>query len=58
MHIPDYFEFYNKTKISSGKMALENIPFELGGMNAVKPLVNTNKKSTKNGIVKAFVRSL
>ena len=57
MHIPDYFEFYNKTKISSGRAALENIPFELESMNAVKPLVITDKKSVKNGIVKAFVKS-
>ncbi len=57
MHIPDYFEFYNKTKINSGKGALENIPYELESMNAVKPLVITDKKSAKNGIVKAFVKS-
>lgn len=57
MHIPDYFEFYNKTKISSGSAALENIPFELESMNAVKPLVITDKKSAKNGVVKAFVKS-
>jgi alcohol dehydrogenase len=57
MHIPDYFEFYNKTKISAGKSALENIPFELESMNAVKPLVITDKKSVKNGVVKAFVKS-
>jgi alcohol dehydrogenase len=57
MHIPDYFEFYNKTKISSGRAALENIPFELESMNSVKPLVLTDKKSAKNGVVKAFVKS-
>lgn len=57
MFIPDYYEFYNKTKICSGKMALENIPFELEGMNAVKPLVITNKMSAKNGIIKAFIKS-
>jgi len=57
MHIPDYFEFYNKTKISSGKASLENIPFELESMNSVKPLVLTDKKSAKNGVVKAFVKS-
>jgi len=57
MHIPDYFEFYNKTKISSGRAALENIPYELESMNAVKPLVITDKKSAKNGVVKAFIKS-
>jgi alcohol dehydrogenase len=57
MHIPDYFEFYNKTKISSGRMALENIPSELESLNAVKPLVLTDKKSVKKGLIKAFVKS-
>ncbi len=57
MHIPDYFEFYNKTKISSGRKALENIPYELESMNAVKPLVITDKKTVKDGIVKTLVKS-
>ena len=57
MHIPDYFEFYNKTKISSGNKALENIPYELESMNAVKPLVITEKRSVKSGIIKPFVKS-
>lgn len=57
MHIPDYFEFYNKTKISSGKKSLENIPFELGSMNAFKPLIITDEISAKSGIVKDLVKS-
>lgn len=51
MHIPDYFEFYNKSKISSGKKALENIPFDLRSMNAEKPLVLTDALSVKLGYV-------
>lgn len=57
MHIPDYFEFYNKTKISSGRKSLENIPFELGSMSAVKPLIITDEVSVKSGIAKQLVKS-
>ncbi len=57
MNIPDYFEFYNKTKISAGNKALENIPFELESMSAVKPFVITDKRSSQIGIVSALVKS-
>lgn len=57
MHIPEYFEFFNKTKMSSGKRALENIPFELKGMNAVKPLVITDSWTVKHGFVKVLKKS-
>lgn len=55
MQIPDYFKFYNKTRIISGKKALENIPYELKSMDAVKPLIITDKRSVKDGIVKNIV---
>ncbi len=55
MQIPDYFKFYNKTRILSGKKALENIPYELKGMNAVKPLIITDKRSVKEGNVKNII---
>lgn len=55
MQIPDYFKFYNKTRILSGKKALENIPYELKSMDAVKPLIVTDKRSVKDGIVKNVV---
>lgn len=54
MHIPEYFEFFNKSKISSGKKALENIPFDLRSMNATKPLVVTDALSVKQGFVKVL----
>lgn len=57
MNIPDYYEFFNKTKINSGKKALENIPYELESMNAVRPLVITDRKSVKSGIIKTFIKS-
>ncbi len=55
MQIPDYFKFYNKTRIISGKKALENIPYELKSMDAVKPLIVTDKKSVRKGLVKLLV---
>ncbi len=57
MHIPDYFEFYNKTKINSGKIALENIPYELESLNTVKPLIITDQKSVKSGVIKTLIKS-
>lgn len=34
--LPEYFQYYNPVKILSGRMALENVPFELGLLNAKK----------------------
>ena len=48
MHIPEYYEFFNKCKVSSGKKALENIPFDLRSMNSASHAV----KQTKAGSVK------
>lgn len=55
MQIPDYFKFFNKTRIMSGKKALENIPYELQSMNAVKPLIVTDKRSVDEGLAKTLI---
>ncbi len=55
MQIPDYFKFFNKTRIVSGKKSLENIPYELQSMDAVKPLVITDKRSVDEGLVKILI---
>lgn len=57
MRIPDYFKFFNKTRIISGKKALENIPYELQSMDSVKPLVVTDRRSVDDGLVKTLVRA-
>ncbi|HPX92079.1 MAG TPA: iron-containing alcohol dehydrogenase, partial [Spirochaetota bacterium] len=57
MHIPELFSFYNKTRIISGKKAIENIPFELGNMNACKPIVITDKTSVKNGLIQTLLKA-
>ena len=57
MHIPEYYEFFNKCKISSGNKALENIPFDLKSMNAAKPLVVTDARSVKRGCDKILKKS-
>lgn len=50
--IPSYYEFYNPVKIISGKRALENIPFELKNLDAVRPIIITNKMLLDMGFVK------
>jgi len=57
MQIPDYFKFFNKTRIISGKKALENIPYELKSMDAVKPLVVIDSRSVKDGAVKSLIKA-
>jgi len=57
MHVPEYFEFFNKTKICSGKKALENIPFDLGGMDSAKPIVLTDKASVRQGFAETLKKS-
>lgn len=57
MQIPDYYKFFNKTRIISGKKALENIPYELQSMDAVKPLVITDKAAVKDGVIKTLVKA-
>jgi len=57
MQIPEFFSFYNKTRITSGKKAIENIPFELGNMDACKPIIITDKQSAQAGFVKTLIKS-
>ena len=49
--LPDYYEFQNSTKILSGELALENIPFELTSRNAQKPFVISDAILEKIGTV-------
>lgn len=55
MRIPEYYKFFNKTRIISGNRALENIPYELQSMDSVKPLVITDRKTVKDGVVKTLI---
>lgn len=57
MQIPDYFKFFNKTRIISGRKALENIPYELKSMDAVKPLIVTDSRSVKEGAAEKLVKA-
>jgi len=52
--IPEYYEFQNKTKILSGKNALENIAFELLNRNAKRPAILTNNQGFEEIITAAF----
>jgi len=52
------YEFLNYPKIISGKCALENIPAELAGYDAQKPLVIARKSLSKNrALIKNFIRA-
>lgn len=55
--MPDYYEFLNYPKIISGQCALENIPCELDGQNAQKPLVITSKSLVQRGLAKQFTKA-
>lgn len=57
MQIQTNFEFLNQSKIISGNCALQNIPFELTGYDARKPLVIASKKVTELGREKAFKKA-
>ncbi|HOB41963.1 MAG TPA: iron-containing alcohol dehydrogenase [Bacillota bacterium] len=53
--IPSYYEFINSVKILSGKNALENIPAELRGFEARKPILLTDKMLVKIGLAQQVV---
>ncbi|MGM0418934.1 MAG: iron-containing alcohol dehydrogenase, partial [Thermodesulfobacteriota bacterium] len=55
--LPSYYEFYNPVKIISGNKALENIAYELGLLNAKRPLVITDKGVEKAGLMDVFMDS-
>ncbi len=58
MKAPDYFEFFSQAKIMSGNKAMEQIPVELEGMAAGRPLVLTNRIVAAAGLVKKFLAAM
>lgn len=57
MQIPEYYEFFSQAKFISGAAALENIPTELGGYDAHKPLVIASHDLRGSRIVKKFIKA-
>lgn len=55
--MPEYYEFFNSTKIISGYKALENIPFELDRIGAKKPIIITDKGVSNAGLLKPVIDS-
>ena len=49
--IPEYFEFYNPTKILCGHHALENIPYELERLGAKRTLILIKDAAREEGIL-------
>jgi len=50
--IPPYFEFTNPVRIIAGHKALDNLSFELGQLQAHKPLILTDKGIKNAGLLK------
>lgn len=55
--IPSYFEFYNPVKILSGNKAVDNLPYELDGLGAKRPLIITDKGVEKAGLMKVVINA-
>lgn len=55
--LPSYYEFHNPVKIISGHKALDNLPSELEGLGARRPMVITDKGVTGAGLVTIFKKS-
>ena len=58
MQRPDYYEFFNQAKIISGNKGMDNIPLELDGFNAQKPLVLMDKRKTSSCLKRKFINAL
>lgn len=55
--LPTYYEFFNPVKINAGTEALETIPFELGLLQASRPLIITDKGIVNAGLLKIVINS-
>ncbi len=58
MYLPDRYEFFNPTKISSGNKALENLPTEMDALGTTKPFLITSKEISQKGFVKKVINAL
>lgn len=56
--IPKYYEFTNRTKILSGLMALDNIPFELKRFGTKRPMIITHREAEKHRGLKILLKSI
>ncbi|MDF1592863.1 MAG: iron-containing alcohol dehydrogenase [Desulfobacterales bacterium] len=50
--MPSYYEFYSPVKIVSGLKALENLPYELEHLGAVRPLIVSDRGVSQAGLTK------
>jgi alcohol dehydrogenase len=58
MYLPNQYRFSCPTKINSGTRALENLPAELDGLNATRPLIFVGKSGHRRGYVKTVASAL
>ena len=56
--LPKYYEFQNSTKILSGLKALENIAYELEGLEAARPMVLSDKVLEKIGALQKVLDAM
>lgn len=57
MSIPHCFEFFSPVKISSGKKALENLPFDLRSLGAKTPFVVAGKEKKNKKPIDRLIRT-
>ena len=55
MYMAEYSEFICPVKINSGNKALEHLPFELGALDARKPLVIAEGGAAKKGVIDVVI---
>ncbi len=58
MQSPKYYEFLGRPKMISGKRALEQIPLELEGYGAGRPLILAQSKAGSGGPAGTIIRAL
>ena len=56
--LPKYYEFQNSTKILSGQKALENIAYELEGLEAGRPMVLSDQVLEKIGALQKVLDAM
>lgn len=56
--LPEYYEFQNAAKVLSGKNALENIPYELRGLETAHPMVLSDQVLEKIGTLQTVLDAL
>lgn len=55
IHIPSYYEFSNPVKVIAGKVAVDNVAYELDQLGAGRPIIITDKGVVAAGLLQIVV---